>query len=296
MFNYIIFLLYKVLQVFFRLCPKIIVKPILNFLAFIIYKINKEHRNIAHTNIKLAFDNKKSENERTKIVKESYKSLLFNMYEFIVNQFDSKEKILSKANLVGEEYVLDALKDKRKIIFIASHYGAWELAVPYIALKFAHVSIVNRRMNNNYINEEYIKARNRNNVQMIDKRDAAKGMLRALKKGTFLAVAVDQNTKYGIDISFFDKKVKATDSTARLSIKFDALLIPVFCTIEDLGKYTIEFTNPLDPRTFTNENKILELTQAQANVIENQIRKVPNQWFWQHKRWKAYHKDLYKKK
>lgn len=294
--NYLVYLLYKVLKVFFILCPKIIIKPILNLLASVIYVINKEHKNIAYINVKLAFNDSKTEEQRMEIIKESYKSLLYNMYEFILNQSSTSKQIFKKVNLLGEEYLLEAIKEKRKIIFVASHYGAWEVAVPYIALKFGPVSIVNRRMDNNYINDEYIKARNRNNVQMIDKREAAKGMLRALKDGKFLAVAVDQNTKYGIDIDFFGKKVKSTDSTARLSTKFDALLIPIFCTIEDLGKYTIEFKKPIDPRNFTNENKISELTQAQANVIEEQVRKVPTQWFWQHKRWKAYHKDLYKRK
>jgi len=296
LFNYSIYILYKIFKLFFRICPRFIIKPLLNFLAFIIYFINKEHRNIAHTNLKLAFDDTKDLKERQRIVKDSYKSLLYNMYEFIMNQFDSKEKIFSKASLIGEEYVLNAIKDKRKIIFVASHYGAWEESIPYIALKYGPIGVVNRKMDNTYINNEYVKARDRNNIVMIDKKDAAKGMLKTLKNGTHLAVAIDQNTKYGIDIDFFGKKVKATDSTSRLALKFDALLIPVFCTIEDLGKYLIEFKEPLDPRKYTQDNKIEELTQAQANVIEEQIRKIPNQWFWQHKRWKAYHKVLYRRK
>jgi len=33
----------------------------------------------------------------------------------------------------------------------------------------------------------------------------------------------------------------------------------------------------------------------QANVIEEQIKETPALWFWQHKRWKKFYKNLYKR-
>lgn len=295
MIDYLVFIIYKSLNLLFRLCPKFILKFILNLLAGFVFLINKKHKKIAKLNLDLAFKDEKNDKEKNEIIKASYKSLIYNMYEFIDNQYASKEEIFSKAEMIGQKYVEDAIKDNRKIIFIASHFGAWELAVPYTALKYGTVAIVNRRMNNKFINKEYVKARDKNNIIMIEKREAAKGMIKALRNGYHVAVAVDQNTPAGIEISFFGNKTKATDSTSRLAVKFDALLIPVFGRINKLGEYVVEFKEPIDHQLLEYDNKIHKLTQMQADVIENEIRLYPKQWFWQHKRWKFYYSDSYDK-
>ena len=120
-------------------------------------------------------------------------------------------------------------------------------------------------------------------------------MIKALRNGYHVAVAVDQNTPAGIEISFFGNKTKATDSTSRLAVKFDALLIPVFGRINKLGEYVVEFKEPIDHQLLEYDNKIHKLTQMQADVIENEIRLYPKQWVWQHKRWKFYYSDSYDK-
>ena len=35
--------------------------------------------------------------------------------------------------------------------------------------------------------------------------------------------------------------------------------------------------------------------KAQADIMGQHILKYPDQWFWQHKRFKEYHKEIYKK-
>ncbi len=294
-FGYFLYLFFKFL---FILIPKTLAKKILIFIAKLLFRYNKEHKHIARVNLDLAYENSLSEERKNSIIFESYKSLLFNMYEFIENQTASKETLFSKATIENEEVIKKAINNNRKIIFFSAHYGGWELAVPYIALKFGTVAIVNREMNNPLINEMYKKARNRNNVVMIDKKEAAKGMIKAFKQKQHVCVVIDQHIKNGVDIDFFGKKVMATDSTARLALKFDALLIPIFCQMNDFRDYTIKVYDEIDSLKidFKTEDKERELTQLQANIIEEQIRREPNQWFWQHKRWKKDYKELYKRK
>ncbi|WP_072682444.1 lipid A biosynthesis lauroyl acyltransferase [Arcobacter sp. LA11] len=294
-FTYFLYILFKLI---FQVTPNFILKKILLLIAKLVYKFSKKHKHIAKVNLDLAFENKISIEEKNSIIQESYKSLLFNMYEFIENQSISKEKLLSKANIENEEVILNAIKENRKIIFVTAHYGGWELAIPYIALKYGTLAVVNRKMNNPLINDMYIKARDRNNIIMLEKKVAAKGMIKAFKKNHFVAVAIDQHIRDGIEIEFFNKKILATDSTARLALKFDAVIIPLFAIMNDFRNYTIKVHDIIDSRSieFKTDNKEKELTQIQADVIEEQILETPSQWFWQHKRWKEYYKDLYKRK
>lgn len=295
--DYLSYFLYLFFKFIFKIIPNFILKKILLFLSKVAYKLNKEHKHIAKVNLDIAFENRISDEKKSEIIEESYKSLLFNMYEFIENQSISKEELLSKANIENEEIILDAIKANRKIIFVTAHYGGWELAIPYIALKYGTLAVVNRKMNNPLINYMYIKARDRNNIIMLEKKVAAKGMIKAFKNNHFVAVAIDQHMKNGVEIEFFNKKVMATDATSRLALKFDALIISVFAQMNDFRDYTLKVYDAIDPLDieFKTDNKEKELTQLQNNIIEKQILSSPGLWFWQHKRWKKYYKDLYKK-
>lgn len=296
--DYIVYYSYVFLKTFFLITPNFLLKKLLTLIASLAYKFNKEHKHIAKMNLDLVYENTISNEKKEKIISESYKSLLFNMYEFIENQTISKEELLSKANIENEEVILTAIKEKRKIIFVTAHYGGWELAIPYIALKYGMLAVVNRKMDNPLINDMYIKARDRNNIIMLEKKVAAKGMIKAFRNDHFVAVAIDQNTKHGSEIEFFNKKVMATDATARLALKFDAVIIPVFAVMNDFRNYTIKVHDALDVSKieFKTENREIELTKLQAEVIEKQILENPNLWFWQHKRWKKFYKTLYKRK
>ena len=295
--EYFVYYIYIFFKFLFTVLPKSFVKYILIFCAKVIFKFDKEHKHIAKVNLDLAYKDSISDEQKNIIIYESYKSLLFNMYEFIENQSISKEKLLSKAKLENEEVILNAIKNNRKIIFFSAHYGGWELAIPFIALKFGTVAIVNREMNNPLINDMYKKVRNNNNIIMIDKKTAAKGVIKALKQDQFVTVVIDQHIKGGEEIEFFDQKVKATDSTSRLALKFDAVLIPIFCVMNDFRDYTIKMEKAIDVSSyeFKTDNKIKELTQLQNTIIENQIKQKPELWFWQHRRFKYKHNEFYKR-
>ncbi|MCT7653055.1 LpxL/LpxP family acyltransferase [Aliarcobacter butzleri] len=295
--DYFRLFLYKTFIFLFLITPRFLMKKFLEFLAFLAYKFNKKHKSIAKANLDLVYKNTISEERKEEIIYNSYKSLVFNMYEFIENQNLSKEEILKKANLVNAEIIEKAFKENRKIIYIGAHYGGWELNLPYIALKFGDVAVINRRMDNPHIQKLYEKARDKNRITMLEKQSAAKGMMKAFKDGKAVAVVIDQHIGSGIDIEFLGQKDKATDSVARMALKFDAVIIPIFTLCNDFRSWTIEVKEPIDVKTieFKSDNEIEELTQIQNDVLTKQIFEKPDFWLWQHKRFKKYHNEIYKK-
>jgi KDO2-lipid IV(A) lauroyltransferase len=290
--------IYKTFQVFFKYTPNIIIKYSLILLAKLLFKLNKKHRHISCVNLKIAYHNSLTKSRSDDIIYKSYVSLMFNMFEYMENQYISKDELFKKATITNENVILNAIKQKRKIIFVTAHYGGWELAIPYIALKYGTLAVVNRKMNTSYINDMYIKARDRNNIIMLEKKVAAKGMIKAFRNNHNIAVAIDQHTGNGVEIDFFDTKVMATDATARLALKFDAVIIPVFAVCNGFRDYEIKVYDLLDTAkiNFKSENKVTELTQLQNNIIEDQVKQKPEQWFWQHKRWKHNYMDMYKER
>ncbi|MDN5125828.1 lipid A biosynthesis lauroyl acyltransferase [Aliarcobacter butzleri] len=295
--DYFRLFLYKTFIFLFLITPRFLIKKFLELLAFLAYKFNKKHKNIAKANLDLVYKNTISEERKEEIIYNSYKSLVFNMYEFIENQKLTKDEILGKANIINGEIIEKALKENRKIIYISAHYGGWELTVPYIALKFGKVAIVNRKMDNPHIQKLYEEARSKNNVTMLEKQSAAKGMIKAFKDEKAVAVVIDQHIGSGIDIDFLGQKVKATDSTSRLALKFDAIIIPIFTYCNGFRDFTVEIKEPIDTKRveFKSDDQIKELTQMQNDILCKYIFEKPDLWLWQHKRFKEYNNNIYKK-
>ena len=296
--DYFRLFLYNIFMFLFRVTPNFIMKKILQFLAFFAYKFNKKHLKIAKTNLDLVYKDSISEERKEEIIYNSYKSLVFNMYELIENENISKDKLLKKADILNKEIIEKAFEENRKIIYITAHYGGWEITLPYIAQMFGEIAVVNRKMNNPHIQEKYAQARSKNKITMLEKESAAKGMIKAFKDNKSIAVVIDQHIGSGIEIDFLGIKDKATDSTSRMALKFDAIIIPIFTVNNDFRDWTIKVCDPIDVRNFEfkTDDKIKELTQAQNDIVSKQILEKPDFWLWQHKRFKEFHNDLYKRK
>ena len=289
--------LYSIYMFLFFITPKFLMKIVLRFFAFFAYKFNKKHLKIARANLDLVYGNSISKERKEQIIYNSYKSLVFNMYEFIENQRISKDELLAKADILNKEIIEKAFKDNRKIIYITAHYGGWEITLPYIALMFGEIAVVNRKMNNPYMQKRYAEARTKNKITMLDKKSAAKGMLQAFKDNKSIAMVIDQHIRTGIEIDIIGIKDLATDATARMALKFDAIIIPIFTVNNGFRSWTIKVCEPIDVKTyeFKSDDKIKELTQIQNDIVSKQIFEKPDFWLWQHKRFKEFHNDIYKK-
>jgi Kdo2-lipid IVA lauroyltransferase/acyltransferase len=295
MIDYLLFLLYKAFKSIVLFFPKSIVKIFLDGMINLIYLVNNEHKRYAKANLDFVYGKSLSEKRKWEIVKESYRNLVYNLYEFIENQTLDLEGFEKKITVENEHFMTDALKNNRKIILITAHYGNWEYGNTFIPLKYAPTTMVGRPMNNKYLNDELDATRTKNNTQMLTKKDASRGLVKALKEDRIIGMVIDQHSGSGIEVTFLGHKVKQADSASRLAVKFDAIILPLFFTMDSFGSYTAKFYEPIEPKEYEGENQILNLTQAEADVMQEHILSKPEQWFWQHKRFKEYDNTIYHK-
>ncbi len=293
MIDYLLFLLYKSFKFIVLLFPKSVVKIFLDGMTNLLYCVNREHKRYAKANLDFVYGDTISEKRKWEIVKGSYQNLVYNLYEFIENQTLDLEGFEAKITVENEHFMTDALKNNRKIILITAHYGNWEYGNTFIPLKYRPTTMVGRPMNNKYLNDELDATRTKNNTQMLTKKDASRGLVKALKEDRIIGMVIDQHSGSGIEVEFLGHKVKQADSASRLAVKFDAIILPLFFTMDSFGKYTAKFYEPIEAKDFEGENQILNLTQAEADVMSEHILSKPEQWFWQHKRFKEYNKIIY---
>lgn len=289
------YILYKIVKILFIIMPNQVAKGFLNFLTYLIQKFDGKHKLVPMENLDFVFGDGLSLERKKEIISNSYKNLAYNLYEFIINSSLSKEQLSKKITIIGEEYILEAMKQNRSIIFITAHYGNWELLSRYFA-KYKPISVVGRPLNNQYLNKELKEKRTLDDCNILDRDGATRGLMKALKSKHNIGLVVDQHTsssKGGIEVELFGKKALQTDVPARLAMKFDAVLLPAFAVLKEFGKYEIIVYPPI---LMDSSSSIESLTQAQADAIKKQIRALPDQWMWQHRRFKEEYPHIYKGK
>ncbi len=295
MIDFILYITYIVFAFIIRILPTSIMKYIVLLLSKMAYMIDVRHRNIAYANLDLVYKDTLNAKEKETIVKKSYDNILFNLYEFVKTQNSTLEDMDDKITLYNEVYILDAIKENKKIILVTAHYGGWELAIPYISLKFKPISVISKPIKNKYINKMFKKVRQHHNLEMFEKHGAAKKMLKALKNDRMIAMAIDQSIskKDAVVVDFFGHKVTQTDSPIRLASKLGAVVIPFILERDGFEKHKAIFHKPIEPKKDLTEDEIVQYSQDISNIFESQIKDKPNDWFWQHRRWKAFYKKTY---
>jgi Kdo2-lipid IVA lauroyltransferase/acyltransferase len=292
--DYLVFLTYKIFKILILILPNAVIKIFLDIFSKFIYIVDIEHKRYAKANLDLVYGNKISNTKKYKIIKESYKNLFYNLYEFVENPTLNLNQLEQKVNIKNEKVLLDAIKENRKIILISAHYGNWEYITSYISLKYKPTTMVGRILNNKYLNEDMEKNRENHNSKMLLKSNSAKGLIKALKDDRIIGLAIDQhiNLKKGKVVKFLGHNASQVDSSARLAIKFNAVIIPVFFIQNKFRDYTIKFYEKLEPSDYNNDLQLI--TQKEASIISKQILEKPEIWFWQHRRFKEFHKYIYK--
>ncbi|VAY88441.1 Lipid A biosynthesis lauroyl acyltransferase [hydrothermal vent metagenome] len=296
MFDYFTYLLYKLFYIIMTHIPKSIMKHLVKVFANIGYAVDTKHKKIAYNNLDFAYGNSISYSEKRTIVKESYENLIQNIYDFILNQNLSLEDMDKKVSIKNGSFLTNLIKTNKKIIIVTAHYGSWELAIPYVSLKFRPISVISKAIKNRYLNKVFVKVRHKHNLVMFEKHGAAKKIVKALKDNRMVAMAIDQNIgkKDATIVKFFGKEVTQTDAPIRLASKLGAKVVPMLFTRDGFDKHQAIFFEPLDVKDNCTKDDIVNYSQQISHIFENQIRKNPRDWFWQHRRFKEFHKDIYK--
>lgn len=289
--------IFYVFRFFIKFTPKFIINPILNFLAFLIYSVDKKHRKIAKVNLDLAYEDRISEEEKINITKKCYKNLIYTLADFIKNQGASKEEVLEKVSFENSEIIESAIEENKRIIIVTAHYGNWELLSLSIAAKFTPLAVVGRDLDSDVMNKILTKNREQFDIELLSKSGAMKGMVKSLKSNRPVGLLVDQNTKEseGILIDFFGKKARHTPSVAVLAKKFDAVIIPAFIQNNNHENFVVKFFEPISiDNSDDKEEDIRKCVQAQADITQKIIEDKPEEWFWLHQRWKNQYESMYK--
>jgi KDO2-lipid IV(A) lauroyltransferase len=257
-------------------------------IAWLVYLLHGKLRRVGMRNLELAFS-EKSLRERKKILRGVFTSLGRQVAEVCLFPKYTRENVSKTVVYEGFENFERALARGKGVLFLTGHLGAWELSAFAHSLYGYPLGIVMRPLDNLYLDRMAREYRTMHGNKAVDK-DFARGLIAAMRKGETVGVLMDTNmiASQGVFVDFFGIPACTASGVARIALKTDAAVIPGF-TIWDpvLKKYRLRFDPPIElVRTGNTQSDVIANTAKFTNVIEDYVRRYPDQWLWVHRRWK----------
>jgi len=244
----------------------------------------------AEFNLRLAFP-EWNEAQRQDTIREMTRSLGWMAAEFARMPRYSHENIADIIVLDGHENFLEGQRRGRGVLFLTAHIGGWELSSYAHALYGHSLHYMARPLDNSRLDALVNRYRGLSGNAPIFKNESARAMLKILKDAGTIGILADQNTmpQEGVFVDFFGMPACTTAGIARVALHTGAAVVPGYAVWDhSLQKYRLRFESPLELiRTGEPERDIFENTQRFTKVIEEIIRKYPEQWVWIHARWKT---------
>jgi len=259
-------------------------------LAWAVYMLHVRLRRVGMRNLELAFP-EKSRHQRATILRGVFTSLGRQLAELCLFPKYTVENVSRVVVYDGFENFERALERGKGVLFLTAHLGAWELSAFAHSLHGHPLHIVMRSLDNVYIDRLARRYRTMHGNSTVDKDDFIRGLLSAMKAGETVGILMDTNMTppQGVFVDFFGIPACTASGLARIALRTDAAVVPGFTIWDPVSrKYRLRFDPPAKLiRSGDDDADIVANTALFTKIIEDYVRRYPDQWLWVHRRWKT---------
>jgi KDO2-lipid IV(A) lauroyltransferase len=229
--------------------------------------------------------------QREQILRGCFRNLARLLVEFTHFPHLNKANISRYVVHEGLDNYLEGLRRGRGVIFMTAHFGAWEMSSFAHALYGYPLKFVVRPIDNPRVEQLVSGYRTLSGNVPIQRKQAARDILRALRQNEAVGILFDQNTtrSEGVFAEFFGIPAATTPSIALFALRARAAVIPGFLIWDEhLKKHRLRLDPPVElVDTGDLAHDVFENTTRFNQILEGYIREYPDQWLWIHRRWKT---------
>lgn len=253
-------------------------------IGWLAYHLVKRRRHITDTNIRLCFP-ELSNLERQALVKRVFRTNGIGILETATGWCRNPEHMRRRVTFKGGDHMRDALAQGKGALIIGIHFSTLDLGGALHSL-FFDADVVYRPHDNPVFEQFMTHARRHIFGRAIDRHDL-RGVVKRIKSGQAVWYSPDQD--FGRDASvfapFFGVEAASIKLTAKIARMTGAPVMPlIFHRNDDDRSYTLEYLPALTD--FPSGDDVADAARINA-VIEQAIRRHPEQYLWLHRRFKT---------
>lgn len=243
---------------------------------------------IARRNLELCFPELPAE-ERERIYTVHFRNLGIALFETAMSWWSDDERIRRLTQMEGLEHLERALAGGKGAILLSAHFTTLEIGARAITARMP-TNIMYRPSRNAVLARFLMRERSRRAKRAIA-RDDIRTLVSALGANEPVWYAPDQSyRKKGAQmVPFFGIPAATNTATSRLARMTGAAVLPYFVErLPGSAGYRViihpQFEN------FPSSDPVADATRFNA-LIEAQVRRVPDQYLWIHRRFKGLSAD-----
>ena len=248
-------------------------------IASILFNYIPKRKNTALKNLKIAFPDKSDEWINTTL-KKCYSFFTYNFLQFLAFPFDPNS---IEIEVVGKKYLNNAINENSGTVLVSAHFGSWEILGYWFGINNYPLVGIAQKQKNKGANLFFEEKRQLSGTKQVYRKSSMDSLYEILNANKILGLVSDQDARgKGVFVDFFNKPASTHKGAALFHLNTNASLIFGICVQKDIEKYRIEFI-PINPKKKSTE----DITQLYTTIIEQSIKKYPEQYFWFHNRWKT---------
>ncbi len=259
--------------------------------ASVFFRFSRRYRKRIKKNLQIAYGPSLNGNKFEVITNKLAYNCGISALELLFSATNRQQMTLNSIRIKGRENLDRALENGKGVVAVSAHLGNFTLIGPKMLAAGYPFSMLVKELKYTGI------ARTLRTIQDMQKgryiyinpwREALRKILTCLKKNEIVCLLSDERKGQSeVKVDFFGHPVQTATGAAVFSLKTGAPLVPIFIVRHENGSHTIFIEPQLDvPLSGNQRDDILSLTAASTKVIEDYVRKYPDQWFWLNDRWK----------
>ena len=286
MFDFVVYLLYRAGLAVVAALPLPFLFGFGQFLGVCAWMFSGKYRRLATRNLEIAFANEKSPRELRQLVRRHFRRLGANLLCSAKLTQMPPEKILERVEVENIESMAREFRAGVPVVLVLSHLGTWEVFAQLMPkfVGFVRGASVYQGLGNRFIDKHVRRTRSQTGLELFDRHDGFEPVIDLLRSGGGVGVLSDQHAgDHGVWTPFFGRLASTSPLPALLAKRTRAALIAAGVYTTGRARWRMVFTERFDETGAS----VAVLTSKINQVIEQQIRRAPEDWFWVHNRWKT---------
>ncbi len=222
--------------------------------------------------------------KRKALVRSAWRNFAQGVYETASSLHITKKTICSTIAIEGEEHLRRALAEGNGVIALSAHLGSFTMIGARLAAAGYPFSAVVKQPRDERFARLIDDYRSRIGIITISakpRREAARQILKALRRNEIVLLIADEFKSGGIEVEFLGRTVPAPRGPGTLALRAGAAIVPMFVTRDSDDHLTLRICQEIDlVKTGNLQGDITANTALFTRQLEAMVRRYPDQWNW----------------
>jgi len=286
MLDFVVYVLFRAGSAIAAALPLRLLFAVGQLLGSYAWLVSGKYRHLAERNVAIAFGDEKSPRELRRLVRRHFRRLGANFLCSVKLTAMPPEKILRRVKVENIEAMAREFRAGVPVVLVLSHLGTWELFAQLMPkfVGFVRNASVYQKLGNRFIDEHVRRTRSQTGLELFGRQAGFQPVIDLLRSGGGVGVLSDQHSgDHGLWTPFFGRLASTSPLPGLLAKRTRAALIAAGVYTTGPARWRMVFTERFDQPGAS----VADITSRINEVIEEQIRVAPEDWFWVHNRWKT---------